>query len=170
MNTDRIEKNVLLRVPLKRVWRALSDSAEFGSWFGMRVDGPFEPGRRLRAVVVPTTADPEVAEAQKPYEGMPFEITIERMETERLFSFRWTHAAEPAEDSSTQPAAEAYSKQPTTLVVFTLEEQEGGVLLTVTESEFEQIPLAGRAKLIADNEQGWTIQMRLIEAHLVRHP
>lgn len=161
MNTDRIEKNVLLHAPLTRVWRALSDSAEFGSWFGMRVDGPFEPGRRLRAVVVPTTADPQVAEAQKPYEGMSFELTIERMEPERLFSFRWSHDVESAADSSAQP---------TTLVEFTLQRLEDGVLLTVTESGFDQIPLASRAKLFAENEQGWAMQMRLIKAHLVSHP
>ncbi len=161
MNTDRIEKNVLLRAPLNRVWRALSDSAEFGSWFGMKVDGPFEPGSRLQAAVVPTTADPEVAKAQKAYEGMQFEITIERMEPERLFSFRWTHPEGPAGSDSTQPS---------TLVVFTLEEREDGVLLTVTESGFDQIPLARRAKMFAENEQGWAIQMRLIETHLDRHP
>ena len=49
MDRDRIEKTILLRAPLKRVWRALSDSTEFGSWFGMRFDGPFEPGRTMRA-------------------------------------------------------------------------------------------------------------------------
>ncbi|MCU1261386.1 MAG: Activator of Hsp90 ATPase 1 family protein, partial [Bryobacterales bacterium] len=89
MNTDRIEKKILLHAPRKRVWRALSDSREFGSWFGVKFDGPFEPGASMRGVIVPTTVNAEVANAQKEYEGMPFEITVEEMEPERLFSFRW---------------------------------------------------------------------------------
>ena len=44
MSTDRIEKHVVLRAPLDRVWRAVSDSREFGLWFGVRVDGPFVAG------------------------------------------------------------------------------------------------------------------------------
>ena len=41
MNTDRIEKKVLLHAPCERVWQAISDSARFGSWFGVAFDGPF---------------------------------------------------------------------------------------------------------------------------------
>src|SRR6202051_48932 len=89
MSTDRIEKKALLRAPRKRAWRALSDSTEFGSWFGMKFDGPFEPGAKMRGVIVPTTVNAEVAKAQKAYEGLPFEIIIEQMEPERRFSFRW---------------------------------------------------------------------------------
>jgi uncharacterized protein YndB with AHSA1/START domain len=134
MNTDRIEKKVLLRAPRNRVWRALADSTEFGAWFGMKFDGPFAPGASMRAAIVPTTVDAEVAKAQKPHEGIPFEIAIERMEPERLFSFRWhPHAIEPGVD---------YSAEPTTLVAFELEEVEDGIMLTVTESGFDQIPLA----------------------------
>jgi uncharacterized protein YndB with AHSA1/START domain len=72
MSTDRIEKQILLRAPLARVWRALSDSTEFGLWFGMRFTAPFTPGALMRGVIVPTVADPEVAKAQKQYEGTPF--------------------------------------------------------------------------------------------------
>jgi uncharacterized protein YndB with AHSA1/START domain len=160
MTTDRIEKSILLRAPRQRVWRALADSAEFGSWFGMRFDGPFEPGASRRGVIVPTTVDAAVAKAQQPYEGKSFDITIEQMEPERLFSFRWhPNAVEPGVD---------YSVEPTTLVVFTLEEKENGILLTVAESGFDRIPLARRAKAFTSNEGGWAIQMVLIEKHLAR--
>jgi uncharacterized protein YndB with AHSA1/START domain len=162
MNTDRIEKKVLLRAPRTRVWRALSDSAEFGSWFGMKFDGPFAPGASMRGVIVPTTVNAEVANAQKKYEGMPFEITIEQMEPERLFSFRWhPFAVEQGVD---------YSVEPTTLVVFTLEEVANGVMLTVTESGFDRIPLARRAKAFTANEQGWGMVVKLIEEYLVHKP
>jgi uncharacterized protein YndB with AHSA1/START domain len=162
MNTDRIEKKILLRAPLKRVWRALSDSTEFGTWFGMRFDGPFAPGATIRAVIVPTSVNAEVASLQKKYEGTAFEITIEQMEPERLFSFRWhPGAVEPGVDCSVEP---------TTLVVFTLEEVANGVMLTLTESGFDQLPLARRARAFTSNEQGWSMQMKLIEAYVVKAP
>jgi uncharacterized protein YndB with AHSA1/START domain len=158
MNSDRIEKKILLRAPLKRVWRALADSTEFGTWFGMRFTGPFAPGASMRGIIVPTTVDPEIAAAQKNYEGIPFEITIQQMEQDRLFSFRWhPGAVDPNVD---------YSAEPTTLVVFALEEVAGGIMLTVTESGFDQIPLARRAKVFADNEGGWGAAITLIERYV----
>jgi uncharacterized protein YndB with AHSA1/START domain len=158
MNTDRIEKKILLRVPRSRVWRALADSSEFGHWFGMKFDGPFTPGARSRGVIVGTTANAEVAKAQKQYEGLPFDITIEQMEPERLFSFRWhPNAVEHGVD---------YSAEPTTLVVFALEDVPDGVMLTVTESGFDQIPLARRAKAFSANEEGWSIMVKVIEDYL----
>jgi len=158
MNTDRIEKKILLRAPRQRVWRALSDSTEFGNWIGMKFDGPFAPGASMRCVIVPTTVNADVAAAQKPYEGMPFEITIEQMVPERLFSFRWhPFAVEPGVD---------YSAEPTTLVVFALEEVANGVKLTITESGFDRIPLERRAKAFTANEGGWTMVVKLIEKYL----
>ena len=162
MATDRIEKTILLRAPLKRVWRALSDSTEFGSWFGMRFDAPFAPGATMSAVIVPTTVNQEVAKMQKPYEGIAFEIKIEQMQPERLFSFRWhPGAVEPGFD---------YSSEPTTVVVFTLQKVPNGVQLTVTESGFDQIPLARRAKAFSANEGGWTLVIGLIEEYLANNP
>ncbi len=138
----------------------MSDSAEFGSWFGMRFEGPFAPGATMRGVIVPTTVDAEVAKGQKAYEGLAFEIVIEQIEPERLFSFRWhPGAVDPDVD---------YSVEPTTLVTFSLEEVTGGVMLTVTESGFDRIPLARRAKAFATNDGGWAIQVRLIAEYLTR--
>src|SRR5258706_1632475 len=118
MSTDRIEKKILLRAPVKRVWRALSDSTEFGTWFGVKFDGPFMPGAAVRGVIAPTTVNAEVARKQKDHEGRPFEITIEKMEAKRLFCFRWhPFAVEPGVD---------YSAEPTTLILFALEERPDG--------------------------------------------
>ena len=160
MSTDRIEKKILLRAARKRVWRALSDATEFGSWFGIKFEGQFTPGARVRGTIVGTKVDTEVAKKQKQYEGIPFDITIERVEPERLLSFRWhPNAIERGAD---------YSKEPTTLVVFTLEDQADGVMLTVTESGFDQIPLARRTKAFTANEQGWGMVLKLIEKHLAQ--
>ena len=158
MQTDRIEKNVLLRAPRSRVWRALTDSKEFGSWFGMKLDGPFAPGTKLRGVITPTTVDAEIAAMQKPYAGKELQLVVDRIEPERLFSFQW----HPYEVQS----GIDYSKEPMTLVTFTLEEQKGGVLLTVVESGFDKIPLSRRAEAFKANEGGWAKQMELIAKYL----
>jgi len=157
-NTDRIEKKVLLRAPRERVWRAISDSRQFGSWFGVEFNDPFVAGTAIRGKIVPTTVDAEVAARQKPYEGFRFEFLVDRIEPMRLFSFRWHPFAM---DSGVD-----YSKEPTTLVAFELDEAPGGTMLTVTESGFDRIPLERRAKAFAANEGGWTAQMNLIEKYL----
>jgi len=160
VTTDRIEKHVLLNAPRARVWKALTDAKEFGEWFGVKFDGPFVAGAGLRGTIVPTRVDPEVAKMQAPYAGKTFDITVDRIEPQRLFSFRWhPFAIEPGID---------YAKEPTTLIEFTLEEKPNGVLLTVVESGFDQIPLERRAKAFAANEGGWEKQMALIEKHLAR--
>jgi len=156
-STDRIQKTVHLRATRSRVWKAISDSKQFGSWFGMKVAGPFTANTTVKATIVPTTVDPEVAKEQKAFEGMPFELYIERVEPERLFTFRWHPGA-------TQPKPE----DPTTLVCFELEDAADGVMLTVTESGFDRIPLARRAKAFAENEGGWAAQMKLIEKYLAQ--
>lgn len=159
-NTDRIEKKVLLRAPRERVWHAISDSKQFGSWFGVAFDGPFAPNKRMIGKIVPTTVDPEVAKLQEPHRGMAFEFAIDRIEPERILSFRWhPHAVDKGVD---------YSKEPSTLVTFELEEVSGGTMLKVTESGFDQIPIERRAKAFAANDGGWSHQMKLIEKYLAR--
>ena len=82
------------------------------------------------------------------------------MEPLKLLSFRWhPYAIEPGGD---------YSKEPTTLVTFELEEVRGGTRLTITESGFDRIPLERRAEAFASNEQGWDIQTTLIEKYLAK--
>jgi uncharacterized protein YndB with AHSA1/START domain len=147
MNSDRIEKKIVLRAPRSRVWRALADSQAFGDWFGMKLSGPFAPGARLQGQ--PT---------HKGYEHVTLEIAIEQMEPERLFSWRWhPHAI----DSKTD-----YSKEPTTLVVFELADTADGTLLTVVESGFDGIPLTRRMEAYRGNEQGWSQQMKAIESYV----
>ncbi|MFL5414109.1 MAG: SRPBCC family protein [Myxococcales bacterium] len=156
--TDRIQKTVFLRAPLERVWRAISDPGEFGTWFGVAFDGPFVAGARVTGRIVPTKVDAEIAKAQEPYAGAKFECSIDRVEPMRLFSFRWNpYGVEQGVD---------YSKEPTTLVTFALEEAPGGTKLTITESGFDQIPLERRAKAFSANAEGWAMQAKLIEKYL----
>ena len=145
---DRIEKTVLLRAPRARVWRALTDPVELGQWFGAKLaPGTLAPGHTARGPIT-----------YPGYEHMTLEITIEKMEPERLFSWRWhPGATDPKRD---------YSKDPTTLVEFTLEEKDGGTLLTVVESGFDKVPSAYRATAFRSNSGGWAEQMKNIERHV----
>ena len=157
MSGDRIVKRVVLRAPRERVWQAISDSRAFGTWFGVAFEGPFVAGSVVKGKIVPTKVDAEVARSQEPYTGMACNLTVERVEPERLFSFRWHPGADPNIDEATAP---------TTLVEFELEPVAGGTQLTITESGFERIPLERRAKAFADNEGGWEAQTTLIAKYL----
>ncbi|HTI64960.1 MAG TPA: SRPBCC family protein [Gemmatimonadaceae bacterium] len=160
--SDRIEKRILLRASRDRVWRALTDSHEFGTWFGMRFTEPFAAGKRMTATIVPTAVDRETAAMQKQFEGLTVEIVVERIEPKRLFSYRWhPGAVDPKVD---------YGQEPMTLVEFVLDDAEAGILLTVTESGFDKIPLARRASAFSGNDDGWTKVVTLIEKYLEQKP
>jgi uncharacterized protein YndB with AHSA1/START domain len=146
--TDRIEKTVVLKAPRSRVWRALAIPEEFAAWFGVRLEGQqFVPSARVRGqITIPG------------YEHVVLDLTVEKVEPERFFSYRWhPYAVEPGVD---------YSSEPTTLVEFRLEEVAGGTRLTVVESGFDRIPLARRAEAFRMNEGGWTGQLKNIERHV----
>jgi uncharacterized protein YndB with AHSA1/START domain len=144
-STDQIQKTIVLNAPRSKVWRALTDSRRFGEWFQARVDGPFKPGQRASGAVT-----------YKGYEHLRFEVTIEQMEPERLFSWRW----QPGGDPDIDPA------EPTTLVVFELEEVAEGTRLTVTESGFDRIPVAWRAKAFRENDEGWSGQLESLRKYI----
>ncbi len=147
MNTDRIEKTVLLRVPRTRIWRALSNVDEFGKWFGVKLDGTFEPGTRLHGKIT-----------HKGYEHVPFEIIVDRVEPERVLSWRWHPNAV---DIKTD-----YEDEPTTLVTFQLQDMPTGTRLDIVESGFDAIPEARRQQAYDGNEKGWTMQVESITRHL----
>ncbi|HET7075060.1 MAG TPA: SRPBCC family protein [Mycobacterium sp.] len=158
MSTDRIEKQALLRAPLDRVWRAITDAEEFGRWFGVRFDGPFVEGASIGAAIAPTTVDDEVAERQEPHAGMKSTWHIVAIEPKRRFAYRWHPFAVDANVD--------YEREPTTLVEFTLAEASDGVLLTITESGFDAIPAARRASSFEANSEGWAIQTDLVRRYL----
>lgn len=155
---DKIRKVATLKAPLAKVWSAISDSAAFGTWFGVTLDGPFVEGQTVKGAIAKTQVDDEVAKHQEPYVGMRCDLMIERVVPLKLLAFRWHPGAEP----DTGPNA------PTTLVTFELEEVAGGTRLTITESGFDALPLERRAKAFADNEGGWEAQLGLVAKYLLR--
>src|SRR5246127_605882 len=158
MSTDRIEKRVVLRAPLDRVWRAISDAEEVGRWFGVRFDGPFVEGAFITAAIAPTTVDDEVAKRQEPHAGAKSTWQIVAIEPQRRFAYRWhPFAIDPDVN---------YDSEPTTLVEFTLSETDDGVLLTITESGFDAIPSARRSGSFQANSEGWAIQTDLVRRYI----
>ena len=147
-STDRIEKEIVIRAPRERVWKALVEGREFGAWFGARVgDGTFAPGARVRGAIT-----------HPGYEHVTLDLEIERVEQGRLLSWRWhPNAVEPGRD---------YSAEPKTLVVFELFDVPEGTRLTVVESGFDAIPAARRAEAWRGNDKGWAGQVRNIERHV----
>ena len=145
--TDRIEKSIELKAPVSRGWRALTDHEEFGTWFRVRLDGPFVPG--------------QVSTGQITYPGfehVKWEAVVQKMEPERTFSFTWhPYAVDPKED---------YSKEPPTLVEFTLEKTRTGTLLRVVESGFDKLPARRRNEAFRMNEGGWSAQIKNIAEHV----
>src|SRR5215469_14028298 len=146
-STDRITKSVVLRAPRACVWQALTDARAFGAWFGVELAGQFAAGARVTGRVT-----------HRGYEHVPFEITVERMEPERLLAWRW--------HPDSIDAGVDYSPEPTTLVVFQLTDVAEGTRLDLVESGFDGIPLPRRAAAYRGNDEGWTQQMVAIERYV----
>jgi uncharacterized protein YndB with AHSA1/START domain len=147
MSSDRIERQVFLKASRSRVWRALTDSSQFGEWFGIRANAAFTAGACVRA---------EVTHPQ--HKGLTFDMLIEELVPEQLFSWRWhPNAIEGTRD---------YSAEPTTLVVFRLEDAPGGTLVKVVESGFDGVPPERRLDAYRGNQQGWDYQMTAIEKYV----
>jgi uncharacterized protein YndB with AHSA1/START domain len=145
--SNQIEKQVLIRAPRSRVWRALTDAEEFGTWFGVKLAGPFELGRTVKGRIT-----------HPGYEHLVMEVLVERMEPEHVFAYRWhPYAVDPDVD---------YSGEPTTLVEFRLEDAPGGTRLTLVESGFDQVPANRRAEAFRMNDEGWRAQVENIRRHV----
>ena len=165
---DKIEKRVVLRAPVSRVWRAIASAQEFGRWFGVTFEGDFVEGQPVRATFGAPPSEANIQEFQKraglppskvkfPESGSVF-CTVERMEPEHYFSFRWIPYGIDAEIDP--------KNEPTTLVEFRLEEAPEGTLLTITESGFDRVPSHRRERAFRMNDQGWTIQSETIKKHV----
>ena len=142
----RIERKALIRAPRSRVWQAITDIRQFSVWFGVQTEGAFQPGARLRMV-----------STHEGHEGIVFHMTVDEIQPERRFSWRWhPGAVEPAADSG----------EPTTLVEFLLDEVEGGTMVTLIESGFDRISIERRAAAYQDNSKGWDFQMNSLAEYV----
>jgi len=148
---DRIEKSIELQAPVSRVWRALTDHTEFGTWFHVQLDSAFRVGE---------TASGQITHPG--YEHATLNIVVQAIDPEQYFAFTWhPYAVDVAVD---------YTKETPTLVEFRLEKTPTGTRLTITESGFSDLPDDRRDEAFARNEGGWAQQMKNIEEYVAQNP
>ena len=167
---DRIEKQVTLRAPVSRVWRAIADAREFGRWFGVRFAGEFAPGKAMTGTFDGKLDEASIIEHQKRMGLKPSKVrmpgpdavfcTVERIEKERYFSFRWVPYGIDAEADP--------KNEPMTLVEFTLDPVSEGTRLTIVESGFDRVPAHRRERAFRMNEGGWAGQAENLRNHVER--
>ena len=144
---DAIEKTINLNAPLGRVWQAITDSEEFGTWFKVKLEGPFVVGEKSFGQIT-----------HPGYEHLRWEADVVTMEPERRFALRWCpYGGDPKVD---------YSDEPQTLVEFILEATATGTKLIIRESGFDQVPAERRDAAFRDNSGGWDHQESNIRAHV----
>ena len=148
-NQDQIEKTVEIAAPVPRVWRALTDHKEFGEWFHVRLDGPFEVGKTTTGNIT-----------YPGHEDMEWVSTTERMDHEELFAFSWPPGAIDQETP--------YDDDAKVVVEFRLEPTDDGTRLTIVERGFLQFPEPKRLEVLRSNQEGWNIQAQNIAAYVTK--
>ena len=150
MNTDRIEKQVEIKAPVSKVWKALTDYQQFGEWFRVKLEGPFVAGKVSSGYIT-----------YPGYEHYRWEAKVQKIEAEKYFSFTWhPYAVDLNVD---------YSKEEPTLVEFFLEKTETGTLLKVVETGFDKVPAHRREEALRMNDGGWKEQMINIEEYVTQN-
>ena len=144
---SRIDRSIEIEAPPERVWRALTDAAELSSWFQVTIEGALAQGSEVWM----TSVHPG-------HVGQRFRVEIVDMSPPRRLVWKW-HPGE------IDPGID-YSREPRTTVTFTLERSDRGTRLTVAEVGFDEITLARRAKVHADNTQGWTEVLVWLQKHV----
>jgi uncharacterized protein YndB with AHSA1/START domain len=146
---DSVEKTIELRAPRARVWRAISNAQDFGTWFGLgeplELEGDFVPGARIMA-------------RWAGRKDLELFFMIDTVEPERALTFRWV----PYEIAEGDDPA----RHPMTRIEMRLADTAVGTRLTITESGFAALPADKQYKR-EQNGMGWAIQLQSIAQHLL---
>jgi len=143
---SRVDRTIEIAAPPERVWQALTDAKAFSEWFQVAIEGAIAPG----SAVWMTSTHPG-------YAGQRFQVWYVELDAPRRLVWRW-HPGE------VDPKVD-YSREEPTTVTFTLEPSGAGTKLSVSETGFDRISLARRAKVYADNSQGWTEVLVLLQRY-----
>jgi len=138
MENDRITREIQIDADPQRVWDALTNSTEFGTWFHVKLDGPFVVGETTTGKMT-----------YPGHEGVPWTSVTEMMEPPKRFVFRWPDC----------PPGEEVGPETVWLnVEFTLEPKDDGTLVTVSETGFAALSEDRRVSMLRENTEGWEIQ------------
>jgi len=144
---NTIEKQIEIKAPVAKVWKALTDSKLFGQWFGVNLHSEFVAGKTTKG-----------RNTSKGFE-MEMVFHIKDINPQSYFSYAWIPF--PMDQSFD------YSKEEPTLVEFFLEQSATGTLLKVKESGFNKITASRRAEAFKMHTGGWEAQLKNIEKFLV---
>ncbi len=151
MDNDRIEKTIELRATRHRVWQAINNPKDFGTWFGLgealTLEGDFVPGARV--IGVWDVGGREVRELF---------FTVDEVVPDSLLAFRWVPYEIPEGDD---PA-----KHPTTRIELRLEDCAIGTRVVISEAGFAALPADKQYKR-EQNAGGWEIQAQAIACHVL---
>lgn len=147
MSSDRIEKSILIEAPVARVWRAISDHKEYGTWFHCEIDGPFRVGEEVRGRMT-----------LKGAEHLTFPMRVLAMEENKLFVCEWPSYVEKTDLD--------LEREPWLRMEYHLAEVPEGTRLTIIESGFDRLDAAIREEARRGNEGGWDFQLKNIRDYL----
>ncbi len=170
MTAEKIVKQVTLKAPIDKVWKAIADAGEFGKWFGVTLKGEFKPGAHIQGVfdgalppqqaidAIAKSVGLEPAPIKAPDKDTVF-CVVEKVEPPHDFAFRWIPYGI---DAAADPKNETM-----TLVEFHLEKKsETETALTITESGFENVPAHRRRRAFLMNGFGWAAQAENVKKYV----
>lgn len=140
MSEHVIQRSIWIAAARERVWQAVTDPAQIQQWFSPTI--PW----KVSALGIGGKIYAEGYESQM---GI-----IEVLDAPRAFGYRWTSADEPI----------------TTLTTFTLDEENGGTRVTISETMSGDLSDAAIRARLGGNENGWQIALENIQAYLEGKP
>jgi uncharacterized protein YndB with AHSA1/START domain len=135
MSHDVIEREIFIKAGIERVWSLVSKA---GFWVGDELT--FEHSAQEGETVTIETE-----------RWGNFPVVVETLDAPRYAAYRWASGFAGQEPTS----------ENSTLVEFTLIEQDGGVNVQMKESGFAAIP--NGEKEYRDNDEGWPLQLKLLQ-------
>lgn len=149
--TNTVTHEIEVEAPVTRVWKAISDAREFGSWLGADIHGEFEPGKRL-------TGKMHVREMVH----LSWDIEVEAMLVNELFVYTWPpFTGDPNPNLSSGPRIRGeFHMRPT----------ENGTLVTLTETGFAALNDDIRVQVFENHVQGWNYLLANFEEYVKENP
>jgi uncharacterized protein YndB with AHSA1/START domain len=138
---DSINREITVKAPKEKVYKALTDPEQITKWFPDTVEGSLEVGQRPILSFTKENHKTQIyVEAANPYE---------------YFAFRWV-------PGSTGIIGDVLTV-PSTFVEFHIEESEEGTKVILKESGFSSLPADVAENSFKQNSGGWGYMMGRLE-------
>ena len=144
MIQDSIERQITIRAPKERVYRAITDPKQIVSWFPDAINGTLEVG-----------AAPTIDFGK----DTVYQIQVVAANPHDYFAYRWV----PGNADGTNGFTGDVLAVPNTLVEFRLADDPIGTALTLTESGFSTLPRVVAKKKFEENSGGWDYMLDRLE-------